>query len=151
AFEGTDADKRALLAMFGGILPSHEDYYEKSTLIERLAINLDTPELWYHQMDNSLYGSVINLTASNLSFLEYENGGNQSFHIVITDCIGGMALYWNIRGIHDSMVIDPARRRTWLFPMQLLEKHALERMIDAIRHVPAVPNATCSLDISFIT
>lgn len=149
--EGGD-DNLYLLTIFGACYPDPEDTYKKVFNLQPTLIAPQDANIWRLQYERAPFSSVLNLTGYNVTAREISNSMNDLvFHVVVTESVFDLFLYWNYRGLREATELSMMRqktRRTFLLPAHwLTNPHVIEGLCRFIRSVPAVPSVSSELDL----
>ncbi|MHB1424118.1 MAG: hypothetical protein ACYC3I_13155 [Gemmataceae bacterium] len=146
------ADNLYLLTIFGACYPGQEDLYKKVFDLQPSLMAPQDANIWRLQHERSPFSSVLNLTGYNVNAREIRNPMNDlAFHVVVTDSVFDLFLFWNYRALRDPTEILTLRqggRRTFLLPAHWVKNpQMIEGLCRFIRSVPAVPSASSELDL----
>lgn len=145
-------DNLYLLTLFGACYAGQEDLYKKVFLLQPTPIAPLEANIWKFQHDSSPFSSVLNLTGYNIKAREIRNPmTNLAFHVVVTDSVFDLFLFWNYRALREAVETLPfpqGGRRTFLLPSHWVkDPKTIEELCSFIRSVPAVPSASSELDL----
>ncbi|MDA0245297.1 MAG: hypothetical protein OT477_17920 [Chloroflexi bacterium] len=139
--------------IYGRIYQNQEGIYKKSFELVEKEIAIGSLEFWESQINNQLFGSIVNLTNSLVSayqvLIEFMEA---KFNVVVGDDINAICFYWNLRATEEATRFQSrdTNRRTILAPWKTLESNeSLNNLISILEKYSDKSAVNSNLSILF--
>lgn len=144
------------LALYGAVYPGQEELYQKLFTLNPIPVDVGTELFWQDQVHSDPFSSILNLTGYGVVPRGSANASSaysNHLDVVLVNSVTSACLFWNLRGLRESVQVDKGLgRRTLLLPDGLLnsDESAMTFVAFARRHLP-VPGVSANVHLLFYT